>query len=440
MPSSNFTKPIQSFDEDALRRGKQFEKSALRIHIAIVNSLRAKSVKIIVASLTCCLSCVLPNASPLKAIIGGTQDSISTNFVVALHRPGSMPFCTGTLVAPTWVITAAHCIWDDTIGSISPYLNSLKVSTTSGFSGANSSSSQIRSAVAHPSYTNWRSGFDIALLKVDDVFGGSFATIASNDEVRSYSDTFSSVIATGFGNTTDSGNPSPVALQTSLTLLPSNICGTWHSSELLSMSSTILCASGSSNSATCNGDSGGPLFLNTPNGRRLIGAVSFGSTPCSSSRTRYTNLVSFVSFMNSYGIALPVSSVPQTPVVVALPQLPNPPTLPAFSPIFQNPVLPTVDGKSSRVLPKFSVSRTFQLLLNEASTNVCEIDIDGPLTLNSKEFKVFVGKSSTKPYTRGKLNSFGDLFFKAKKSCAQIRREGVFIMADTFSTRIKVVE
>ena len=68
------------------------------------------------------------------------------------------------------------------------------------------------------------------------------------------------------------------------------------------------------------------------------------------------------------------------------------------------------------------------------------IDIDGPLTLNSKEFKVFVGKSSTKPYTRGKLNSFGDFFFKAKKSCAQIRREGVFIMADTFSTRIKVVE
>jgi hypothetical protein len=145
-------------------------------------------------------------------------------------------------------------------------------------------------------------------------------------------------------------------------------------------------------------------------------------------------------FMNSYGIALPVSSVTQTPVAVALPQLPNPPALPAFSPIFQNPVLPTVDGKSSRVLPKFSVSRTFQLLLNEAATNVCEIDIDGPLALDSKEFKVFVGKTSNKPYTRGKLNSFGDFFFKVKKSCSQIRREGVFISADNFGTRIKVIE
>ena len=410
------------------------------VHVAIVKALKVKPVKIFVVAFTLVFSCLSPTAPTLNAIIGGSPDTTSTNVVVALHRPGSLPFCTGTLVAPTWVVTAAHCIWDDTIRSVSPYLNSLKVSTTSGFSGANASSSQIRSAVVHPSYINWRSGFDIALLKVDDIFGGSFATIASNEEVKSYSDTFSSVIATGFGNTSDSGSPSQIALQTSLTLLPSNICGTWHSNELISVSSTILCASGSYNSATCNGDSGGPLFLNTPNGRRLIGAVSFGSTPCSSSRTRYTNLVSFMSFMNSYGIALPVSSVTQTPVVVALPQLPNPPALPAFSPIFQNPVLPTVDGRSSRVLPKFSVSRTFQLLLNEAATNVCEIDIDGPLVLDSKEFKVFVGKSSTKPYTRGKLNSFGDFFFKAKKSCAQIRREGVFMGADTFSTRIKVVE
>jgi len=403
-------------------------------------SMRVKLVKFFVALFTLALSCVLTNTSPIKAIIGGTPDSNSTNFVVALHRPGSMPFCSGTLVAPTWVVTAAHCIWDDTIGSISPYLNSLKVSTTSGFSGASSASSLIRSAVVHPSYINWRSGFDIALIKVDDVFGGAFATFASSDEIKSYSDTFSLVIASGFGNTSDSGSPSPVALQTSLTLLPSNICGTWHSSELLSMSSTILCASGNSNSATCSGDSGGPLFLTTPNGRRLIGAVSFGSTPCTSSRTRYTNLVSFMSFMNSYGIALPASSIAQTPVVASLPQLPNPPALPTFSPIFQSPVLPTVDGKSSRELPKFSVSRTFQLLLNEVSRNVCEIDIDGPLTLNSKEFKVFVGKTSTKPYTKGKLNIFGDIFFKAKKSCAKIRMQGVFIMADTSGTRIKVIE
>jgi len=375
-----------------------------------------------------------------EAIIGGVSDVTTSDVVVALHRVGYLPHCSGTLVAATWVVTAAHCVWDDTRGTVTPYWDQLRISTSSGFSGLNTASSPIRGIAVHPNYSNWRTGYDIALIKVDDVFGGKFSPLASADEIRSYSESFSLVTTSGFGLTSENGSTSRIALEISLTLLSPGTCSNSLPSELQFLSQTILCANGSSTASICSGDSGGPLFLNSPTGRKLAGATSFGSTPCTLSRTKYTNVSSYLTFLNSYGIGLPASVITPVPGSILVAALPNPQVLPPFSTLFQTPNLPTFNQVNSVVVPKFTISRTFQLLLDKVSSKRCEVDIDGPIELTNLKVRIFVGKTSAKPYLSRTLNSFGDIQFKTNLACDYIRKLGVFVLLDNSSVRLRVIE
>ena len=375
-----------------------------------------------------------------EAIIGGVRDVTTSDVVVAMHKVGSQPYCSGTLVAATWVVTAAHCVWDDTRGTATPYWDQIRISTSSGFSGLNTASSPVRGIAVNPNYSGWRTGSDIALIKVDDVFGGKFSPLASADEINAYSDSFSSVIASGFGLTSNDGATSPVALETTLTLFPSLDCSNSLSSELRPLSQTILCANGSSTASVCSGDSGGPLFLNTPTGRKLAGATSFGSVPCTLSRTKYTNVSSYLKFLNSYGVGLSTSVITPAPGSILVATLPNAQVLPPFSTIFQTPNLPTFNQVNPVVVPKFTISRTFQLLLDKVSSKQCEVDIDGPIELTNLKVRIFVGKTSAKPYLSRTLNSFGDIQFKANLACDYIRRLGVFVLLDNSAVRLRVIE
>lgn len=420
-----------------LSRGCEIQDDYFFLYnLAVKKCLSGCLARFLVASVVVTLSVV----SPAGAIFGGVPDSTTNNVVVALHRDGYMPRCTGTLVAPTWVVTAAHCIWNDSVGGVDPYVTQLRVSTTSGFAGTSQATSVIRSAIPHPNYTSWRSGYDLALLKVDDVFGGKFVALASLEEIKSYGDTYSSVIASGFGLTSENGSVSKIALEVSLTMRPQNVCASSLPNSFASISSSIICVTGDASRATCSGDSGGPLFLNTAVGRKLAGATSFGDIPCSSSRTFFTNVVAFSSFLSDYGIGTPVAGVTQVTVPAVLPPLPNATVLPPSSPILQSPILPTITGINSGALPKFSISRIFQLVLIEKSKFRCSVDIDGSSGLRDLRFSIFVGKKSNKPTVARTFNEFGDATFELPTSCNLIRSQGIFVMAENSNIRVKVIE
>lgn len=68
-----------------------------------LNSFRLVVASILVASV------VAPSAPMASAIIGGKPDVTSKSIVVGLYlrdRPVKT-FCSGVLIAPTWVLTAA---------------------------------------------------------------------------------------------------------------------------------------------------------------------------------------------------------------------------------------------------------------------------------------------------------------------------------------------
>ncbi len=67
-----------------------------------------------------CIALLFGSVTPTLAIVGGTEDAGDPGIVALLgRRPGetSAFFCTGTLIAPTVLLTAAHCVHPAIAGS-----------------------------------------------------------------------------------------------------------------------------------------------------------------------------------------------------------------------------------------------------------------------------------------------------------------------------------
>lgn len=84
---------------------------------------------------------------------------------------GENGFCTGALIAPDMVLTAAHCLYDKTTGD---RISSDEIEFLAGWRGGRASAYRsVRVAVAHPNYTyggdvqSSEVRNDLALLKLD---------------------------------------------------------------------------------------------------------------------------------------------------------------------------------------------------------------------------------------------------------------------------------
>ncbi len=387
--------------------------------------MRRGLIKWFVAAL--CLS-ILSTASlisPASGIIGGVPDTTSNNIVVRLVRPSGY-YCSGTLVARTWVLTAAHCLADSS-GQLFGDLSNSVVATADGIAGRSGAISKVLAVVAHPDYNPSTFVDDIGLIQVNDVFGGVYAELATEDELKAVEDTFSTGIASGFGRTSQNGSGTSSPLEVKLALLAQNYCrSNWSYDSPYEF--TYVCAQVSTTSTTCQGDSGGPLFVIAGGTRRVAGVTSFGAIRCGESYSVFTRASSYLSFLQSYGIG--------TPDVV----IPDLPELPPLTVVVAAPVLPNMPGTPNAPLPKFITTRVFQLVLESSGSNRCLWDIDGPQTLHGYKVSIYLKKTSTKPTFRRILNEFGDATGILKLSCRNVRSAGVFITTEGSGVRIKVPE
>ena len=210
-------------------------------------------------------------ASP--AIVGGTNAATGEFPSVAYVTFGSSFQCTGTLIAPNWVLTAGHC------GSLTgaavstpaawpaPLINVRVNSVTPG----QGQRLTVQRVVVHPNYL-FSSGYDITLLQTTAAIGVTPTKVAGAAERNTWDPGDIETIV-GYGATSEGGSSASVLQKAQVPITTDAYCGDAYGDF---DAATMVCAGFPEGGVdTCQGDSGGPMFSNT-SPRRVVGATSFG--------------------------------------------------------------------------------------------------------------------------------------------------------------------
>ncbi|MFB8771781.1 S1 family peptidase [Streptomyces broussonetiae] len=227
-------------------------------------------------------------AAPQPIVGGTTTTTTAYPFVMQITDASQNQFCGGTLVAPTKVVTAAHCMVGETTSSVRvvggrTYLN-----------GTNGTVSRVSRIWIHPNYTTATRGEDVAVLTLSTAMPYTTAPYVSASDTAVYAAGTTARIL-GWG-TTRSGGSSSNQLRTATvpTVSDSSCAGSYGSSFV---AAEMVCAGYSSGGVdTCQGDSGGPLLI----GGRLAGITSWGQGCAQAGYPGvYTRLTTFSSLVTA---------------------------------------------------------------------------------------------------------------------------------------------
>ncbi len=191
--------------------------------------------------------------------------------VVRLERPSGTQFCSGSLIAPTWVLTAAHCLVETSASRVRVRSGALAVTA-----GVVTAAAELH---VHPDYAGATSDNDVGLVRLASPVAGPYlGYAASGAEVDTRQAPVTATVM-GFGETERSRSADRL-LSVRLRLPP-----TWRCSVLEDevygatfTSDDRICGvwdGGPPASAPCFGDSGGPWLV----ADRVVGVESYG-TPC----------------------------------------------------------------------------------------------------------------------------------------------------------------
>ncbi len=188
--------------------------------------------------------------------------------------------CTGSLIAPRVILTAAHCVIDE---AGDPAITAFSFARPGVTSISDNSTRQAwASATPHPGYDPTTLENDIALITLTNPAGAPAAPIpliAPWQDALVVGGAPAAIAGWGMTHPSVTSSSSSTLQEATVPIIADTACADVYGGDFVA--SAMLCAGDLAQRIdTCKGDSGGPLAMTLGGSRVLVGDTSWGSFPC----------------------------------------------------------------------------------------------------------------------------------------------------------------
>jgi hypothetical protein len=213
-------------------------------------------------------------------ITGGTDAAIS-DFPWQIYLITGIYQCGGSIIAPGWVVTAAHCVRNSSGNTIPA--SSMVITAGTANPTTSGTKYYVTQVIPHESFSSTTLENDIALLKVSGTIGCTnckpVKLMSVKNAAEGYTDPGTMAWITGWGLTNAAQQTLPSTLQKALIPIVSKATASavWGAAI---PSTDIMAGYLAGNKDACSGDSGGPMSVFVDGEYKLAGIVSWGSKNC----------------------------------------------------------------------------------------------------------------------------------------------------------------